>query len=138
MVRIRPNLLSWVCYLYVRTYIGKANSLMESEHFEEAIQLFSKHAGILLTKLDLYKGDKKKSDAINSDLNLISSLLRELRQKSLSKFSKTFSPINTKPDALQEELGSYSNEARGAIKRMVTYKLPDLAFQDVIGHQVRC
>ena len=108
---------------------------MEDGQIEEAIEAFGGHAQVLLSKMDQYKGDKKKIDAINSDLEMINTFLSDLRLSSLDKHTNNFEPLSTRKEALEKELNRYPQIARDTITRMITYKFPNLMFSDIVGHQ---
>ena len=107
---------------------------MEEREFELAIQSLARHAQVLLGKLREYRDNKKKIESINENIELVSSMMRECRQKSLVKFNKNFLPLVENSSVLDEELKPYSKIAQDTVRRMVSYKFPQLSFQDVVGH----
>ena len=107
---------------------------MEEGHDDQAIKAFSCHAKLLLSKMDQYKGEKKKIDAINQDLEMIYSFLKDLQFRSFAN-TNTFKPISARNEALEEELNRYPKIAKDTIKRMITYKFPNLTFSNIIGHE---
>ena len=105
---------------------GAAYSLMEDGQIEQAIEAFGQHAQLLLLKMEQYKGEREKIDAINDDLQMVISFLRNLRVKFMDRHSNKFEPM--KKEALEEELQHFPKIARDTITRMITYKFPRLTF----------
>ena len=108
---------------------------MQDGQIELAMEAYSRHVELLLSKLKEYKDEKKKIETINEDLKLVISFLSELRVKFMEKQGTKFEPIFMNEEAFQEALERFPKIARDTITRMITYKFPKLTFSDIVGHQ---
>ena len=116
-------------------FTADAYSAMESGRNEKAIDLFERHVRVLLDKKIQYQNDKEKLDAIDGDLQLIGSLITNLKQKMLGSSSKKFVLISEDKIAMENEMSCYPKVAQDTLRRMLTQKLRHYTFDDVVGLQ---
>ena len=101
---------------------SKANRLMRSGQYDQAIHLFSNHYQVLLSKKELFQHDQTKMESLRSSLELVASYLLDLRQSSLNQpLSKGWVPVN---DNLERALESYEPVVKETLMQIVNYPLP--------------
>lgn len=110
---------------------SKANRLMRSCQYDQAIHLFSNHYQVLLSKKELFQHDQTMMESLRSSLELVASYLLDLRQSSLNQpLSKGWVPVN---DNLERALESYEPVVKETLMQIVNYPLPGVTMDNTIG-----
>ena len=106
---------------------------MKDGQYDEAIMMFSNHFRALMSKKELCLHEKSKMTALESRLGLVARYLQDLRQSSLNQSLNSGQiPVT---DYLEEALEFYEPVVKATIRRIVTYPLPGVTWENTVGLQ---
>ena len=104
---------------------------MKSGEFDKAIPLFCDHLRALIAKEELCFDDEKKTDTLNSSLELTKSHLQQCRQSSLNK-TLNYGCVHVTDD-IEKAVEPYEPMVKDTLRRILTFPVPNITWKNTPG-----